>query len=87
MDKVIIIGGGHAGIEAVVALKKLGMHPILITQDISKIGMMPCNTSIGGSAKGILVREIDSLGGLMAKAADATLLQIKILNLSKGPAT
>ena len=85
--KSIVIGGGHAGIEAVVALNRLGMQPILITQKKETIGLMPCNTSIGGSAKGILVKEIDALGGVMAKAADANMLQIKILNLSKGPAT
>ncbi len=83
----IVIGGGHAGIEAVVALKKLGFNPLLITQKKSTIGLMPCNTSIGGSAKGVLVKEIDSLGGIMGIASDATMLQIKTLNLSKGPAT
>lgn len=87
MNKVIVIGGGHAGIEAVVALQKLNMQPILITQKKSSIGLMPCNTSIGGSAKGILVKEIDALGGIMPKIADKTLTQMKILNLSKGPAT
>ncbi len=85
--QAIVIGGGHAGIEAVVALKKLGINPLLITQKKETIGLTPCNTSIGGSAKGVLVKEIDSLGGIMGIASDATMLQIKTLNLSKGPAT
>src|SRR5215203_5473912 len=72
---IIVIGGGHAGIEAA-----------LITLDKKKIGLMPCNPSVGGVAKGIVVREIDALGGEMGKAADTTALQFKLLNTSGGPA-
>jgi len=83
---IIVIGGGHAGIEAACISAKLGSKVCLITLDKSKIGFMPCNPSIGGSAKGILVREIDALGGMMGLAADATALQFKLLNTSGGPA-
>lgn len=83
---VIVIGGGHAGIEASLAAARMQFSTLMVCGNIEKIGNMPCNPSIGGPAKGILVREIDALGGEMAKAADATCLQIKMLNLSKGPA-
>ena len=83
---VIVIGGGHAGIEASLAPSRMNLQTLMICGNIDKIGNMPCNPSIGGPAKGILVREIDALGGEMAKAADATCLQVKMLNLSKGPA-
>jgi tRNA uridine 5-carboxymethylaminomethyl modification enzyme len=84
--EVIVIGGGHAGIEASLISAKLGHKVALITLDKNKIGLMPCNPSIGGVAKGIVVREIDALGGEMGKAADATSLQFKLLNTSNGPA-
>jgi len=83
---VIVIGGGHAGIEATLAAAAQGLEVALITQHVDAIGHMPCNPSIGGSAKGIVVREIAALGGAMARLADESLLQIKMLNQSKGPA-
>ncbi|WP_457621842.1 tRNA uridine-5-carboxymethylaminomethyl(34) synthesis enzyme MnmG [Persephonella sp.] len=83
---VIIIGGGHAGIEAALASAKLGAKTALITLDKEKIGLMPCNPAIGGIAKGIVVREIDAFGGEMGKAIDATGIQFKTLNTRKGPA-
>src|SRR4051812_48626553 len=83
---IIVIGGGHAGIEAAFISAKLGNKVGLITLNKEKIGFMPCNPSVGGSAKGIVVREIDALGGVMGLAADATALQFKLLNSSAGPA-
>src|SRR5436190_21312232 len=84
--EIIVIGGGHAGIEASLISARLGHKVALITLDKKKIGLMPCNPSVGGVAKGIVVREIDALGGEMGKAADATALQFKLLNTSNGPA-
>lgn len=84
--EVIVVGGGHAGCEAANAASKLGKKTALITGNINNIGDMPCNPSIGGTAKGIIVREIDALGGLMGKVADRAHFQIKMLNDSKGPA-
>ena len=83
---VIVVGGGHAGVEASAAASKMGLRTLLVTLDKKMIGNMPCNPHIGGSAKGIVVREIDALGGLMAKAADVHPLQVKMLNTRKGPA-
>lgn len=83
---VIVVGGGHAGIEACHATSKIGHKTLLITGNIKNIGDMPCNPSIGGTSKGIIVREVDALGGLMGKIADKSLLQMKMLNSSKGPA-
>lgn len=83
---IIVIGAGHAGVEAALASARLKHKTLIITIDSSKIASMPCNPSIGGPAKGIVVREIDALGGEMAKAADKTALQIKLLNSSRGPA-
>jgi tRNA uridine 5-carboxymethylaminomethyl modification enzyme len=85
MKHVIIIGGGHAGIEATLAVARMGVKASMITLDINHIGAMSCNPSIGGPAKGVVVREIDALGGEMARATDATYLQMKILNTGKGP--
>ena len=82
---VIVVGGGHAGLEAIFAASKLNERVALITLDFNTIGMMPCNPSIGGPAKGVVVREIDALGGEMGHAADATYLQMKMLNTAKGP--
>ena len=85
MYDVLVVGGGHAGIEAALAPARRGFRVGLITLDINHIGSMPCNPSIGGPAKGVVVREIDALGGEMGKAADATYLQMKMLNTKKGP--
>src|SRR5438034_9851292 len=84
---IIVIGGGHAGIEAALISARLGNKVALITLAKNKIGLMPCNPSVGGTAKGIVVREIDALGGEMGKAADATALQFKLLGTSGGLAT
>lgn len=86
MFDVIVIGGGHAGIEASNASAKMGLKTIMITLSLDNIGMMPCNPNIGGTSKGHLVREIDALGGIMGVIADKTLIQSKLLNTSKGPA-
>ncbi|MGI6279111.1 MAG: FAD-dependent oxidoreductase, partial [Acutalibacteraceae bacterium] len=83
---VAVIGGGHAGIEAALAPARLGCKTIMFTVSLDWIGNMPCNPSIGGTAKGHLVREIDALGGEMGKAADKFTLQSRMLNLGKGPA-
>lgn len=82
---VIVVGGGHAGCEAALASSRMGNKTLLITGNINNIADMPCNPSIGGSAKGIVVREIDALGGEMGRNADKSKLQIKMLNSSKGP--
>lgn len=83
---VIVVGAGHAGCEAALACARMKKSTLLITINIDNIADMPCNPSIGGSAKGIVVREIDALGGEMGRNADKTLLQMKMLNQSKGPA-
>lgn len=83
---IIVVGAGHAGCEAALATARMGKKTLLITINKKNIADMPCNPSIGGSAKGIVVREIDALGGEMGRNADKTLLQIKMLNSSKGPA-
>ncbi len=82
---IIVIGGGHAGIEAALAAARLHKNTCLLTLSIDNIGKMPCNPSVGGPAKGIVVREIDALGGQMPITADATALQFKMLNSAKGP--
>ncbi len=81
-----IVGGGHAGIEAALALARLGFETLMITQNLDCIGKLSCNPAVGGLAKGNLVREIDALGGEMARIIDATMIQFRILNRSKGPA-
>ena len=85
MYDIIVVGAGHAGIEACLAGARTGNKTLLITSNFSNAGSMPCNTSIGGPAKGIIVREIDALGGQMGKTTDATYLQMKMLNTAKGP--
>lgn len=83
---IVVAGGGHAGIEACLAAARMGCHVLMVTMDKSAIGRMSCNPAIGGTAKGHLVREVDALGGEMAKIADATGIHFRMLNLSKGPA-
>lgn len=84
--EVIVVGGGHAGCEASLASARMGHNTLLVTGNIKNIADMPCNPSIGGSAKGIVVREIDALGGEMGNNADKSHIQIKMLNYKKGPA-
>ncbi|WP_129631180.1 tRNA uridine-5-carboxymethylaminomethyl(34) synthesis enzyme MnmG [Candidatus Oscillochloris fontis] len=83
---IIVIGAGHAGCEAANAAARMGCRTLLLTIDLDKIGYMPCNPSIGGPAKGHLVREIDALGGVIARVTDQSAIQIRVLNESKGPA-
>lgn len=83
---VIVIGGGHAGCEAALASARIGCRTLLLTINLDTIAYMPCNPSIGGPAKGIVVREIDALGGQMARNTDATYIQMRMLNTGKGPA-
>ena len=83
---IIVVGGGHAGCEAAYACSHAGKKTALITINKQNIADMPCNPSIGGTAKGIVVREIDALGGIMGKCCDASFLQMKMLNSGKGPA-
>ena len=86
MYDVIIIGGGHGGCEAAVAASGMGCKTLLVTMNINTIALMSCNPAIGGLAKGHLVKEMDAMGGEMAKAIDAAGIQFKMLNSSKGPA-
>ena len=83
---VAVIGAGHAGCEAALAAARMGMKTVIFSISLEAVANMPCNPHIGGSSKGHLVREIDALGGEMAKNIDKTLIQIKMLNTSKGPA-
>ena len=82
----VVIGAGHAGCEAGLALARMGLSSLLLTLNLDSIGLMPCNPAIGGTSKGHLVRELDAMGGEMGLAADDTLIQIRMLNLGKGPA-
>ena len=84
--EVLVVGGGHAGCEAAHIAAFMGHSTLLITMNIKNIADMPCNPSIGGTAKGVIVRDIDALGGLMGRVADASHFQIKMLNSKKGPA-
>ena len=83
---VAVIGAGHAGIEAALAAARLGCHTAVFTINMDAVGNCPCNPSIGGTAKGHLVRELDALGGEMGKTADECFLQSRMLNRGKGPA-
>src|SRR5690554_2058758 len=82
----IIVGAGHAGVEAALAMARMNLNTLLISGDFDRVATLPCNPSIGGPAKGVVVREIDALGGQMAKSADLGAIQMKMLNASKGPA-
>ena len=84
--QVVVLGAGHAGCEAALASARMGCKTLLVTLNIDNIAMMPCNPSVGGPAKGHLVREIDALGGEMALATDRASLQMRMLNTAKGPA-
>src|SRR6476469_2565865 len=83
---VLVVGAGHAGCEAALAAVRMGRRTLLLTMNLDSIALMPCNPSIGGPAKGHLVREIDALGGEMGRATDRTFIQMRLLNTSKGPA-
>ena len=83
---IAVIGAGHAGIEAALAAARMGLETVCLTMNLDAVGNMPCNPAIGGTGKGHLVRELDALGGEMARGADAACIQYRMLNRGKGPA-
>ena len=83
---VIVVGAGHAGCEAGIAAARMGAKTLMLTLNLDMIAFMPCNPSLGGPAKGIVIREIDALGGVMGKVIDKTYIQMRMLNTGKGPA-
>lgn len=83
---VVVVGAGHAGVEAALASARQGAKTLVLTINLDMVAFMPCNPSVGGPAKGIVVREIDALGGEMAKNIDKTHIQMRLLNTGKGPA-
>ena len=84
--QVIVVGAGHAGCEAALAAARLGCKTLMLTISLDTVAHMPCNPSVGGPAKGNVVREIDALGGEMARNSDLTYIQMRLLNTGKGPA-
>src|SRR5579871_1900661 len=84
--EVIVVGAGHAGCEAALASARMGRKTLLLTMNLDSIALMPCNPSMGGPAKGHLIKEIDALGGEIGRNTDRTFIQIRLLNTSKGPA-
>src|SRR5256714_8496359 len=82
---VLVVGSGHAGIEAALAAARIGCRTLMLTQNIDTVGQMSCNPAVGGLAKGHMVREIDALGGFMGVNTDATAIQCRMLNAAKGP--
>ena len=84
--EVIVVGAGHAGSEAALAAARMGCRTLLLTISLEMVAFMPCNPSVGGPAKGVVVREIDALGGEMGRNIDKTYIQMRMLNTGKGPA-
>src|SRR5579883_3099795 len=83
---IIVVGAGHAGCEAALACARMGCRTLLITMNLDSVALMPCNPSMGGPAKGHLIKEIDALGGEIGRNTDRTFIQVRLLNTSKGPA-